>query len=168
MKCTFGKFGWKVVVCFLFFVTLGSVTPSFGDVGAMVSGYSVSIRDFKAFSDGFEASLTLTSSNLSIEGVPITCEIYEANRDSVVDMKTESTDSDGDALFEIGGLESDVRYTAYFKIGSTVYNSRSFYTDSDLEENPNSGGCNTGGLNGLSGFALTAIAVMFCRKKRTQ
>jgi hypothetical protein len=162
----FGKFGWKAVTIFLFFVTLGSVTPSFAHMEVMVSGYSVSIRDFKEFSDGFEASLRLTSSTLPIEDVPITCEIYEDRNDNLVDITTESTDSDGDALFEIGGLESEVSYTAYFKIGSTVYSTRSFYTDSDLEENPSSGGCNSGGLSGMAGFVLTAIAIMFCKKKK--
>ena len=162
------KYFWRAAVFFLLCMSFGAARPGFGDMRALVAEYSVSLRDFKEFSDGFEASVRVTSSTLPIQGVPITCEIYEDGRESVVDIETEYTDRDGDALFEIGGLHSDTGYTAYFKIGSTVYNSRSFYTDSDLEENPNSGGCNTGGLSGMAGFALTAIAVMFCRKKRKQ
>ena len=164
----FWKFGHvgnairKAGAAFLLLATLA--TASFGYMHTLVSGYSVSVSAFKTFSNGFEASLRVTDGGSPVEDVLVTCEIYENDRGGVVDIETELTDPDGDALFEIGGLKSDVDYMAYFKIGSTVYSSRSFRTDSSLEENPNSG-CN-GGLIGMAGFALMAMAVAFCGKKR--
>jgi hypothetical protein len=154
---------WRIAVFFLFLVSLAAAGPSFGSSDPMVAGYSVSIRNFKPFSNGFEASLSVTSSVYSVDGVPITCEIYKTG--SLVDIGTEYTDSDGDTLFEWGGLDSDTNYTAHFKIGTTVYAERSFYTDSSLEESPSGAGCNSG-LSGIAGLVLVAIAMMFLRKKQ--